>query len=68
MCDLVKGRNDVWFGRETTPHMRTIGVAEPDISLLLYFKALVTYIYKSNSQQQQQFGAFAYLLMSQRAA
>lgn len=53
MCDLFKGRNDVWFGRETTPHTRTIGVAEPDVSLLLYFKALVTYIYKSNSQQQQ---------------
>lgn len=51
MRDSYKGRNDVWFGRETTPHTRTIGVAEADISL--YFKALVTYCYKSNSQQQQ---------------
>lgn len=48
MCDLVKGRNDVWFGWEIILYMWIIGVVELDISFLFYFKVLVIYCYKLN--------------------
>lgn len=48
MCDLYKGRNDVWLVGEIILYMWIIGVVELDISFLFYFKVLVIYCYKLN--------------------